>query len=648
MKEGLDLKIEKFSEALEIANIPCLLMLLYQMTGMEKWLQAPYKPIFLRGIGDNDDAGLSEELQKEIRAEALDAIIDWKNGSALAVPNPTNETLVRMLGVAMAESIPPKYGDFTSAQLGQTPFLRQAKIDTPDNFSVIVIGAGIGGLCAAINLEIAGIPYKLFEKNANVGGTWYDNHYPGCGVDSPNHLYSYSFAPNDWTRYFALRDEIQDYLDRVATDYGVRKNMHFETPVQKTKYDEGKQRWEVTVVNPDASIATHTAKFVISAVGVFNPPIYPDIPGLSEFTGECWHSARWPEGGTIVNKRVAVIGNGASAMQLCPEIQDQVQSMAIFAKSKSWIAPHAQFRKVIPESIRFLMAEVPLYRNWYRVRLGWTFNDRSFKGLVKDPEWEHPERSLNRTNDEQRKFFAHYMASELGDRADELTPHVIPDYPPYGKRMLLDNGWLKMLSQNNKIQLIPEKLTKIEGSRLYGEDGSIYDADVIVLATGFNVAEMLNTFEMIGRGGLSVRDAWCDDEPRAYLGTTVRDFPNLFTLYGPNLQPGHGGSMFTTLEMQVRYAVDLISQMAEKGLGEIECKCDVESDYNKHLDQSMEKMVWAHPKVQTYAKNASGRCVAFIPYLNVDFYDMTKAANLGDFDAFDNKILDEVLETQLT
>ena len=171
---------------------------------------------------------------------------------------------------------------------------------------------------------------------------------------------------------------------------------------------------------------------------------------------------------------------------------------------------------------------------------------------------------------------------------------------------------------------------------------------MIVLATGFNVAEMLNTFEMKGRGGLSVRDAWRDDEPRAYLGTTVRDFPNLFTLYGPNLQPGHGGSMFTTLEMQVRYAVDLISQMGEKGLGEIECKCDVESDYNKHLDQSMDKMVWAHPMVRTYAKNASGRCVAFIPYLNVDFYDMTKTANLGDFDVFDNNILDEALEVQLT
>lgn len=648
MKEDLGVKVEKFSEALKIANIPCLLMLIYQMTGEEKWLEAPYKPKFLRGIGDNDDAGLTEELQKEIRAAALDAIIDWKNGSALAIPNPTTETLVRMLGIAMAESIPQKYGDFTSAQLGQTPFLQQTKIDAPDNFSVIVIGAGIGGLCAAINLEIAGIPYKLFEKNANVGGTWYDNNYPGCGVDSPNHLYSYSFAPNDWTRYFALRDELQDYLDRVATDYDVRKNMHFETSVQETKYDEGKQRWEVTVVNPDGNVVTHVAKFVISAVGVFNPPIYPDIPGLSEFTGECWHSARWPEDSTIENKRVAVIGNGASAMQLCPEIQDQVQSMAVFAKSKAWIAPHAQFRKVIPESIRFLMAEVPLYRNWYRVRLGWTFNDRSFKGLVKDPEWEYPERSLNRTNDEQRKFFTQYMISELGDRADELTPQVIPDYPPYGKRMLLDNGWLNMLSQNPKVQLIPEKLTKIEGNRLYGEDGSIYEADVIVLATGFNVAEMLNTFEMKGRGGLSVRDAWRDDEPRAYLGTTVRDFPNLFTLYGPNLQPGHGGSMFTTLEMQVRYAVDLISQMGEKGLGEIECKCDVESDYNKHLDQSMDKMVWAHPMVRTYAKNASGRCVAFIPYLNVDFYDMTKTANLGDFDVFDNNILDEALEVQLT
>jgi 4-hydroxyacetophenone monooxygenase len=143
---------------------------------------------------------------------------------------------------------------------------------------------------------------------------------------------------------------------------------------------------------------------------------------------------------------------------------------------------------------------------------------------------------------------------------------------------------------------------------------------------------MLNTFEMRGRGGLSVRDAWQDDEPRAYLGTTVRNFPNLFTLYGPNLQPGHGGSMFLTLEMQVRYAVDLISQMAERGFGEFECREAVESEYNERLDEAMEMMVWSHPKVETYAKNANGRCVAFIPYRNVDFYDRTKAAQLEDFD----------------
>jgi len=628
--------VEKLAEGVEIGNIPCLLMLLYQMTGEEKWLADPYRPKFLRGIGDNDDGGLAEYLQQEIRAAALAAIVDWKNGKALVIAKPSTETLVRMLGVAMAEQIPDKYADFTEAQLGQSPFLPQHKADVPSDFSVIIIGAGIGGLCAAINLQKAGIPYTLFEKNPDVGGTWYDNRYPGCGVDSPNHLYSYSFAPNDWTCYFALQDELKTYLERVATDYEVRGNMQFEKPVQTARYDEKNQCWEVSVLNPEGKVEMHSARFLISAVGVFNPPIYPNIPGLSQFSGECWHSARWPEGVSIEGKRVAVIGNGASAMQLCPEIQDQVKSMAIFAKSKSWVAPHPQFREKIPEPVRYLMAEVPLYRDWYRVRLGWTFNDRSFKTLVKDPSWDNPEVSLNRSNDEQRKFFTKYMMSELGEKAAELSPHLIPDYPPYGKRMLLDNGWMTMLAGNPKVELVPEKLTKVEGNRLYGSDGTVYEADVIVLATGFNVAQMLNTFEIQGRGGLSVRDAWRDDEPRAYLGTTVRGFPNFFTLYGPNLQPGHGGSMFLTLEMQVRYALDLITQMAKQGLGEIECRDSIESEYNQRLDRAMDMMVWAHPKVETYAKNANGRCVAFIPFLNVDFYDMTKVANLDDYDAVPN------------
>jgi 4-hydroxyacetophenone monooxygenase len=623
---------EKLAEGIEIANIPCLLMLLYQMTGEEKWLEAPYRPKFLRGIGDNDDGGLTEDLQLEIRAAALAAIIEWKNGKSLAIAEPSANTLVRMLGVAMAEEIPEEYADFTAAQLGQAPFLPQHKVDVPANFSVIIIGAGIGGVCAAVSLQKAGIPYTLFEKNADVGGTWFDNSYPGCGVDTPNNLYSYSFAAHDWSCYFAMQDELKTYLERVATDYEVRSNMRFETTVESTSYDEKNQCWEVSVTSGESKVEIHTAKFVISAVGVFNPPVYPDIPGLSGFTGECWHSARWPKGASIKGKRVAVIGNGASAMQLCPEIQNQVKSMAIFAKSKAWVAPHPQFRAKIPGPIRYLLSEVPLYRNWYRVRLGWTFNDRSFKTLVKDPAWSKPDVSVNRSNDGQRKFFTEYMLAELGSKAEDLAPLLVPDYPPYGKRMLLDNGWMKMLAENPKVELVPQRLTKVEGDRLYGSDGAVYEADVIVLATGFDVTQMLNTFEMRGRGGLSVRDAWQDDEPRAYLGTTVRNFPNLFTLYGPNLQPGHGGSMFLTLEMQVRYAVDLISQMAERGFGEFECREAVESEYNERLDEAMEMMVWSHPKVETYAKNANGRCVAFIPYRNVDFYDRTKAAQLEDFD----------------
>jgi 4-hydroxyacetophenone monooxygenase len=343
---------ERLAEAIAIANIPALLMVLVQMTGDKRWLQDPYRPRRASGVSDNDSGGLGADIQREIRAAALDAILAWKAGKPLALPEPSNAELVEMLTVAMGEKVPGQYGAMTAAQLGQAAMLWDRKIDVPPGFKVIVIGAGASGLCAAVNLRSAGVPFQVFERRASVGGVWQDNRYPGAGVDTPNHLYSFSFASYDWSQYFVLRDELHDYFESVADRFELREHISFNTDVLSAVYNTDRQLWELKVRNPDGSVSNHAANVLISAAGIFNPPAFPDIPGLDSFSGEKWHSAEWPAGKTVAGKRVLMIGNGATAMQVGPEIQHQVEALTIFQRSPHWASPFEQFSTPVPEQSR--------------------------------------------------------------------------------------------------------------------------------------------------------------------------------------------------------------------------------------------------------------------------------------------------------
>ena len=619
-----------FSDAIEVANIPTLLMVLVQLTGELHWLEEPYLPKRQPGLGDNDTGGLEPRHQQEVREAALEAILAWRDGRPIALPEPDYDLIVRMLSVSMAESVPTEYGQFTAAQLGQVKFLDHQPISSPPDFNVVVIGAGVSGLCAAINLQMLGINFQVIERNSTVGGVWWENSYPGAGVDTPNHLYSYSFAPYDWQKYFCLRDELHGYLEHVCDSFEVRDTIRFETTVERIEYQNQKQNWLVTLCLPDGSQEQTEANVVISAAGIFNPPVSPDIDGLEDWEGEQWHTARWPETADLQDKKVAIIGNGASCMQIGPEIQNEVESLTIFQKSVHWAAPFEQFRKEVPDPLRFLLREVPLYRNWYRVRLGWTFNDRIHSALHKDPDWEHPERSLNAQNDAHRAYFTNHVISELGDHASELLDRVLPTYPPFGKRMLMDNGWYRML-RNPKVQLVDERISNVDANSLTTEDGSEYEADVLVLATGFDVLNFITTYEAQGRSGTSLMSQWEQDNAQAYLGTVVPNFPNFFTLYGPNLQPGHGGSLIFVVEMQVRYIMDVIQKMLDQDLGAVEIRQDIHDRYNEDVDQAHTQMVWTHPGMESYYRNERGRIVVNSPWRNVDFYAMTREADLSEY-----------------
>lgn len=621
----------RLREAIELANVPVLLPVLVQLTGDTRWLADPYLPERNRGLDDNPTGGLPPEIQAEIRAAALDAILAWQAGEPVAMPEPPPDLLVRALSVVMGEEVPSEYGPMLAheARVATDPPV-EPPVTVPAGFRVLVVGAGVSGLTMGIKLQQMGIPFTILEKNGNVGGTWHDNRYPGAGVDTPSALYSFSFAQDhSWSKFFALRDELYAYLDRIYTDTGVRSRVRFEMEVERARYDSASQAWTVTARNAGGGTEELTANILITAVGALNRPKWPAIPGLDAFAGTLVHTARWPEDLDVTGSRVGVIGNGATSMQLVPAIAESVGSVTVFQRSPQWVAPFELFQADIPDPLRRLIASVPLYRIWYRLRAAWTFNDRIHSTLQKDPGWEYPERAVNAVNDAHRRFFTRYVKQELGDRTD-LIEKVLPDYPPYGKRILLDNGWYRTLRRPN-VHLVTERIREITAQGVLTEGGELHELDVLVCATGFQATRFLTPMDIRGRSGQSLRELWNDDDARAYLGISVPDYPNLLMLYGPNAQGGHGGSLIGTAEMQVQHVIGLLRQMLENGIGAIEPRRDRYEEYNRRVDEAHEKMIWTHPGMDTYYRNSIGRVVVNTPWRVVDYWQMTRRANLEDY-----------------
>ena len=616
-------------EGVAQANIPTLIPVLVQLTGETKWLEPPYAPRRGRGLDDNDTGGLPGHIGNEIKAAARGAISKWLDGAPVALPRPDDAMLARMLSISMGERAPAEYGEIIAADMGMASHRIGKTIVAPPDFHIVIVGAGVSGICAAIKLRECGISCEIFEKSNDFGGTWWENRYPGAGVDTPNHIYSFSFARNDWSRYFALQGDLLEYFRGVAERYGLRECTRFNTIVRRATWDETSKRWQVELRLPDGGMEQVAANVFISAVGALNNPLIPKIKGLETFPGPAFHTARWPNDLDIEGKRVAVVGNGASAMQVAPAIAAKVAHLSIFARSKQWAAPFPQFNKEAPEPVRALLRSVPLYYLWYRQRLAWTFNDRIHDSLQKDPDWPHPARSLNAVNDAHRSFFTDYVVAELGDRQDLLNK-VLPDYPPYGKRMLLDNGWYRTLRRSN-VTLVDQRLAEVRGRKLIASGGEEHEADILVLATGFRAVEFLASMEVIGRGGRTLREFWEQDDARAYLGATVPCFPNLFTLLGPNVGLGHGGSVIKAIELQMDYILSVLERLFDLGAAGVEVHQAAFERYNARVDAAHQKMVWTHPGTDNWYRNSRGRVVVLTPWRNDDFWRMTRQANPEDY-----------------
>jgi 4-hydroxyacetophenone monooxygenase len=582
--------------ALEHANLPTLVAVLHQLTGEERWLADPYRPTRSRGMEDNDGGGFDERVRAEIRAAAADAVLAWSAGRPPALPAPTGDALLALMSLAVGEQVPAEYEPMTAADMGFRD-TEPVRVDPGADFRVIVIGAGVSGMLAAIRLREAGIDHVVLEKNPGVGGTWLENGYPGAGVDTPSHLYSYSFAPRQWSR--------------------------FGTEVASAEYRD--QRWIVTTTDGE----TFEGNAVITAVGQLNRPRIPDLPGLDAFDGPIFHSARWPADLDLTGRRVAIVGTGASAMQIVPAIAADAGHVTIFQRSPQWAAPNEVYFAGVAAAKQLLLEHVPFYRRWYRTRLGWNVGDRIHPSLQRDPDWEHTDRSVNAVNDAHRRVFTRYLRDELDGRAD-LVAKAQPDYPPFGKRMLLDNGWFAALRRDD-VDLVTEPVAAITPTGVRGADGTEVGVDVVVLCTGFETYKQLHPLDVRGRDGTSIREVWGPDDADAHLGITVAGFPNLFLTCGPGTVLGHGGSYITIAECQVAYIVDALTTMVRRGIGAVEVRPEVHADYAARHDAAHDAMIWTHPGMRNWYRNPAGRVVGALPWRIVDYWQMTRHVDWDEF-----------------
>jgi 4-hydroxyacetophenone monooxygenase len=606
-------------------------MCLAQITGDDRWLQEPFLPRRDTNLFHDETGGLPTEIQDEVRSNARQVLQELSDNSR-HVPLEVNlERFTRMMRVCVAEDVAPEYAPMLLEELGfvnrdvhwSTPAV------SPNGFKVLIIGAGFAGICAAIKLQALGIPYVVVEKNSDIGGTWFDNNYPDAGVDTPNHFYSYSFAPNTkWKHYFSKRSDIWQYAQDVAEKFNIISHIRFSTEVTTMKWNIESQTWTTTITN---SAQTKDEEFsaVITAVGQLNRPNLAPARGIENFNGDWFHSAHWNHNVDLRGKRVAVIGTGASAMQFMPTLATTAGDVTIFQRSPQWVRPNNDYHRTVSENTMWLLENMPFYAQWYRFGLFWRFGDGLLRTLRRDPEWQFPERSMNRHNDRHREQLTEHLLQELEGRAD-LIEKCLPDYPPYGKRILVDNNWYSTLRRDN-VHLVTSAVDRVTNTGIIDADGDKHDFDVIILATGFQAGNLLSPIDIRGVSGTPLRDVWGVDDPRAYLGITVPDYPNMFVLVGPNTFVAHGGSIIYQAECEMRYVTDCIRHMVENGISSVEVKQDVHDEYNERVDAEHDQLVWSHSGLHSWYRNSKGRVFSPMPWRFVDYWQMTHAFNESEY-----------------
>ena len=476
--------------------------------------------------------------------------------------------------------------------------------------TAVIVGAGFSGVCAGIELRRAGIhDFVILEKADSVGGTWRENTYPGAACDVPSHLYSYSFEPNPrWSRAYGGQDEILAYLRGCADKHGLAPHFRFGREVAEARFDEAAAVWRIATRTGER----FAARALILGNGSLHLPQLPDIPGLDRFAGVQFHSAKWNHDYDLADKRVAVIGTGASSIQFVPLIAPKVRTLEVFQRTPPWIVPKRD--REISERERWRFEHVPGAHWLRRARLYWRLESRVLGFAYAPGLLELAEKLLLR-----------WLAEQVPE--PELRAKLTPSYRLGCKRVLISNDYYPALRRDN-VALVTERIERITPRGVVTADGREHEVDAIICGTGFRVSDYLSPITIVGTGGVALNDAW-RSTLRNYLGISVSGFPNLFLLMGPNTALGHN-SMIFMIEAQARYARRAIEALRDRKLASIDVRRSVEDAFRAELAGKMQRTVWTSG-CRSWYQNAQGEVFVW-PGATLDYWWRTRTIDLSEYE----------------
>jgi len=481
-------------------------------------------------------------------------------------------------------------------------------VSNPRNLSVVIVGAGFGGIGAAIELRNHDITdVTILERSPQVGGTWWHNTYPGCCCDVPSHLYSYSFAQRkDWSRICSPQDEILHYLQGIAGDFGVAEHVVTDTEVSACRWDGEARRWTVSA----ADGRSWECDAVIIATGQLHQPAYPRIEGIEDFAGHSFHSAQWDHDYDLAGRNVAVVGTGASAVQFVPEIAPRVRRLTVFQRTGNWFMPRANhaypgFLKAI-----FHLPGIQAARRKYIFHYG-----ELLTRMIRHP------RTVGRIGHLRSSLF---MRGQLKD--PELRRKVWPDYT-FGCKRVLFSSWFLPALQRDNVELVTDAITRVTPTGVVTADGAEHAVDTIIWGTGFKTNDFMFPMDIAGAGGRSLQDAWASG-PHAHLGMTVPGFPSLFVMYGPNTNTS-GGSIIFYLECQATYIRQALELVRRDGAAAIEVKADIEAASDRATQARFDGTAW-NACVSWY-RDETGRHVTNWPGYMREYAQAVRTLDPADF-----------------
>jgi 4-hydroxyacetophenone monooxygenase len=624
LRVASDVEIE---DAVTYADPLVLRGLLYQLTGDEEVAGARLTAADARGRAFAVDDGV--RLLQRKAAEFLQA---YRDAGAGEISIGAEDRLPTSLRLASSFELADEDMGLYLEELSLDPWARGLQWQTPppqdrlESFNVVVIGGGLGGLNAAIQLKRAGIPFTVIEKNADVGGTWFENRYPGCRVDTQSRSYTNLFGVDYSYPYpYCPASENERYFHWIADTFEMRDDIVFETEVKSVAWDDSTSEWQVDIDGPDGERVLR-ASGVITAVGFLNRPKLPDIEGMSKFTGLSFHSARWPAGLAVKGKRFAVIGTGASGYQVIPELALEAEHVAILQRTPQWLMPTPGYRTPYPPQVNWLDRNLPFYTNFMRFRAAVSIRFLSDFSEI-DPDFDDPD-ACSAENKAMRDASLAFLRHKLSD--PELVRRMTPPHPYLSARPLAVDSEYSVLDalHRDNVTLVTDGIRRITETGIETTTGEHHEVDVIVYATGFHATDYLFPMTIVGRDGVTIEKTWAEDGARAYLGCMVPGFPNLWMVYGPNTNGGMHPASFH--EVVGRYALECMEHLIVNDKRAIEVTQDAYWRYNRIVDERNARKVWSDPRAHNYYWTEFGRSAVMCPFYPWEIWHFLRHPSFDD------------------